>query len=145
MEFIILITELLMKNIAQFGTVTGVFILGMIVIYSLKKQNEDRVHSDKRFDQVLSSQDDMRKEYRESIYQVNKAFEEEMRITNQTLEEIQKQQVENNLMTLRSIITNSSLPREYRLTNYDHYIKQGGNSWLVEYVKKELLNDTSEE
>lgn len=145
MELIILITELFMKNLAQFGTVTGVFILAGIVLYSLKKQTEDRKHSDEKFDQVLSAQDEMRSEYREGIAQVNKALEEQMRITNLTLEKIQEQQIENNLMTLRSIITNTSLPREYRLTNYDLYIKQGGNSWLVEYVKTELLQEKDEE
>lgn len=145
MELIILITELFMKNLAQFGTVTGVFILAGIVLYSLKKQTEDRTHSDEKFDEVLRAQDEMRSEYRAGIAQVNKALEEQMRITNLTLEKIQEQQMENNLMTLRSIITNTSLPREYRLTNYDLYTKQGGNSWLVEYVKTELLQEKNKE
>ena len=75
----------------------------------------------------------MKKEYQDQFSEIEAA-----------LTTINNQQKENNLMTLRSIVTNSSLPDEYRLKNYDIYVGMGGNSWLNKYVNEEILNKQGE-
>lgn len=145
MDLIILITELIMKNVAQFGTITGVMMVGAIVLYSLKKQNEDRAHSDEQFAEILASQEEMKKEYREGFIKTNRDIAEINRLTKIAFKEIKEQQKENNMLTLRGLVTNTALPVEYRLRNYDIYLSQGGNSWLSDYVKSELLQEKGEE
>lgn len=43
-------------------------------------------------------------------------------------------------LTLRSNIVNPNLPKSARLDMYDDYKKHGFNSWVDEYVEKNLLN-----
>lgn len=45
------------------------------------------------------------------------------------------------MMTLRASIVNESLPRSVRLEIYDEYKKEGGNSWVSQYVDEHLLTD----
>lgn len=133
--------ELFMKYGSEFGTVISFTILAAIMTYMQKDSVKSRKHSDEKFNQVLSSQDEMKREYREGFIKVNT----ELKGINERIDDLDEKQSENNLLALRSIITNTSLPIDYRLASFDTYVEKGGNSWIHDYVKKEIFKERSEE
>lgn len=48
---------------------------------------------------------------------------------------------ESSIMLLKLLIINKSIPRSARLEYYDEYKKLGGNSFVDDYVKNNLIGD----
>lgn len=128
--------NLFIKYVESFGSVTSFLILATIMLYNYKQNQKDREHSDNKFDEMLENQNEMRKDYKKGFIKVH----EDLDKIDSRIESLEGQQAENNLLALRSIIANNSLPEDYRLASYDDYKKKGGNSWVHEYVKEEILN-----
>lgn len=132
--------ELFLKYVEQLGTVVSFTVLASIMILIQRGNVKRAEESNEKFDKVLESQEEMKREYRQGFITVH----EELSDVNEKLESLDREQHENNLLALRSIITNVSLPRDYRLAAYDDYTEKGGNSWVHEYVRKELLQEKGE-
>ena len=132
--------ELFLKYVEQLGAAVSFTVLASIMILIQRGNVKRAEESNEKFDKVLESQEEMKREYRQGFITVH----EELSDFNEKLESLDREQRENNLLALRSIITNVSLPRDYRLAGYDDYKKKGGNSWVHEYVRKELLQEKEE-
>lgn len=133
MELLIYIVEIFVKFFSMYGTEGTLLAFGLVLLFFIKQTKTRDEETDKILEKLVKSQNDMKKEYRDQFSEIEAA-----------LTTINNQQKENNLMTLRSIVTNSSLPDEYRLKNYDIYVEMGGNSWLNKYVNEEILNKQGE-
>lgn len=127
--------ELFITYASQLGTFASFVVLATIMGYVHHDGKKDRKNADKRFDEVLERQDDMMEDYKAGFVKVDKSLVK----INQKIDNLELQQNENSLLTLRSIITNKSLPVDYRLASFDTYKSKGGNSWIQDYVNKEIL------
>ena len=136
-----LFLELLIRYTKELGPVVSFILLASIMGYMQLDSVKSRKHSDKKFNEILASQEEMKSEYRQGFIKVYEDLEK----INERIEEVDDKQIENNLLALRSIITNTSLPVDYRLASFDSYVKKGGNSWIQDYVEKEILKKKDEE
>ena len=138
MEFLITLLEAVSKFGAGLSTTVLLSIFITIIIYFLKDNKKYREATDAQFKTLITQQDEMKKEYRKGIAEVNKNLIKQGADTQRILEQLQEQQVENQRLTLRGLVTNESLPDEYRHMSYDRYKALGGNSWLDKYVDENL-------
>lgn len=137
--------ELFTKYGAGLGSTVSFIVLATIMSYTYrqnkKEREEDRKHSDKKFNQILDTQDKMMDEYKQGFIKVYNDLDK----IDQRIKNLEGQQEENNLLALRSIIANNSLPQDYRLASYDSYKEKGGNSWVHQYVREEILGRDKKE
>lgn len=133
--------DVFIKYASEFGPTVSFLILATIMAYMQRDSVRSRKNSDAKFDEILRLQEEMKKEYKEGFIKVYSDLEE----INKRVEEIDAKQSENNLLALRSIITNTSLPVDYRLASFDSYVQKGGNSWIHDYVAREILKKKDEE
>lgn len=148
-----LILQFLGENLSQIPTSVILMALIGLFIYNIRDNKKTRDNFNNRFDSQDKEIAQMKKEYQDGFEEIRREYQsgfEEIRkeikyLTDEVVVDLVKQQKENYLMTLRTIVTNDSLPREYRLGAYDKYKIEGGNSWVSSYVKKNLLNDKEQE
>ena len=137
MEIILQFLELLSKFGSGLSVTALLGILTVVLTFLIKENQRYQRDTDKRFDEVLSQQEEMKREYQEGFEKIHHALSSQRK----AIEGLNQQQEENHQMTLRSIVTNKNLPTEYRLINYDLYKERGGNSWLDKYVEEEFSKD----
>lgn len=138
MEFLIMLLETISKFGSGLSTTVLLSIFIAIIIYFLKDNKKYREATDAQFKTLITQQDEMKKEYRKGLAEVNKNLIKQGADTQRILEQLQEQQFENQRLTLRGLVTNESLPDEYRHISYDRYKALGGNSWLDKYVDENL-------
>lgn len=152
MEFLIMLLE----TVAKFGSGLSVSALLLIfiaiLVFAFKDIVKHRTADGKRMDEiqeklssVASSQEEMKEEYREGFRKINEDLIKQHEDTQDTLNELREQQFENQRLTLRGLVTNTSLPDEYRMNSYDKYKELGGNSWLDKYVDEKLASKTEKQ
>lgn len=152
MEFLIMILETIGKFGAGLSTSALLALFLGVLLYFFKDNAKyrkitddkmDSIHS--RIDDVFDAQEEMKEEYREGFTKINRDLIQQHQDTQETLTQLKEQQLENQRLTLRGLVTNISLPDEYRMNSYDKYKELGGNSWLDRYVNEKLASKTEEQ
>jgi hypothetical protein len=60
-------------------------------------------------------------------------------------ERYKKANKDHYLMTLRLLIMSPKVPKQIRLEYYDKYSELGGNSFIDDFVRREILNNDNRE
>lgn len=153
MDSLLTILDTLVKYVSQIDTnvmLTFVFILLGIIVRNNKKQFEatDKLIGDlsKSVDtKIAKLTDKFTESEKETKRQIQGIKEDLVQIRDITLVDLADKQLENQKLTLRALITNVTLPREYRLRAFDEYKAANGNSWVEDYVQKHLKNQKTDE
>lgn len=137
-EIIEVITSFISQLPAEFMYTVMLGMMGYLIKSNKKDKQEilDKfVEDDSRhieIDECIDAANKRIDKKAQAINQVNKVLEEDIK---QSLKE-------QTMMILRQGITNTNYPREHRLDLYDRYKELKGNSFIDDYVKKELINPT---
>ena len=141
MELAILLLELVKSMASELGIFLSFTFLITIMIWFINDSRKSRESTNRRLDRIEERQTEMSVEYQKGFEEIHKELERQRKATESAMTDLNNQQVENTRMTLRSIITNEALPKEYRMKNYDYYKSQGGNSWVDDYFEKYIKGD----
>lgn len=142
MEYIIWFLQELLRYVGELNpSLFYVAVIGLL-IYMIRQSNTDRESVNKRFKEQQEEIVQVRKDYQSGMNEIRKELAD---IKENTLKELEEGLRENRKLTLRGIITNITLPIEYRLKSYDDYKGEGGNSWIDNYVETQLLKEEDKE
>ena len=142
MEYIIWFLQELLRYVGELNpSLFYVAVIGLL-IYMIRQGNTDRESVNKRLKEQQEEIVQVRKDYQSGMNEIRKELAD---IKEITLKELEEGLRENRKLTLRGIITNTTLPIEYRLKSFDDYKSEGGNSWIDNYVVTQLLKEEDKE
>lgn len=130
MDFLIHLAELLSPLLKGLPAGALFAIMLSIQIFTMKDNKKQSVLSQERHEKTSEEIADLKET---NSKEFKKIKEELDYIKNVALVQLKEEQLDNRKLTLRALITNSTLPVEYRLRSYDEYRSLGGNSWVTEY------------
>lgn len=144
MEVIGLLIEALMSWLGKLPIEFLLAVLMGLVGYIIKKINQIQKSFAADINGLRSEQSKMKQEYMQSAEELKAAINKLSVDLSSELESQKEKINESYMLSLRTAIMNETFPDNFRLEKYDEYKANKGNSFIDNYVNKNLLKSDTE-